>query len=194
MDTTTREIVKTYKKMLAPMGFTVTPTTRSTEPTNRWMPKNKKELEELDLSGVDSQLETVTEKLNQYEKQFISIKEKAVKFMMNSSPNELTRSLYEGVYSKDNINQKAIKLKSNYLDELNQLKSYLVALRLEKLQEDMCKKLSVQVDNITDLKVERDVNGVSVNIFVDLEQKPKVEPVTKPFGGNQNTTKNFHNK
>jgi hypothetical protein len=154
-----REMAKFYKNLLEPMGFTVVPVDekeKKKEPA--WKPADTSEFEAMNSAQITKKIKTLKEREDQLNRQMLDIKQKAVEFLNNREPNDLTSSLYTGTYGKNVVPGNVISVTSEELRETQHLLKYLADLRLKTQQQELSNELAEKL-NIKSAEVLTPIGG-----------------------------------
>ena len=138
-----KDIIEMYKKLLYPMGYTLTrieqPVLPDWEPAKEEIAKYKgmlvAELEK-ELGLIKSYEELLTKNAEE-------MKLKTINYFADRVPNEFSRRLYTGamVGSKYQFNSKAVNVVDPLIQELTKKKNYLLKLIAQKEQQKVISDL-----------------------------------------------------
>jgi len=146
------EILKTYRKILDPMGYIVVEKPR---PQGKdWQPVK----EEVDkYAGMNAQelggvISGMKETKKAQEHTLIETKKELIKFFDQEGPNTLTNSLYSGnIGGRKVINHQIVVVESEHLTKMSKLLGYLERLMGIKVMDELTAKAKTRVADIKEI-------------------------------------------
>jgi hypothetical protein len=162
------EIVNVYRKLLDPMGYNVVPKLTSKElEANIWAPPESEEIY-LKMSSIELEKKIQDLKVQQSNmaKELGNIKEKVIVEMNKIAKNEVTDSLYTGMYAANAINKNAIRIESHTADYLSKMIGYLQNRKKEMLIRETLDILRKEVKTITSVEVVKLLGGTELKVMV----------------------------
>jgi hypothetical protein len=162
------EIVNVYRKLLDPMGYNIIPKLTSKElEANIWTPPEAEEIY-LKMSSIELEKKIQDLKVQQSNlaKELGNIKEKVIAEMNKIAKNEVTDSLYTGMYAANAINKNAIRIESHTADYLSKMIGYLQNRKKEMLIRETLDILRKEVKTITSVEVVKLLGGTELKVMV----------------------------
>jgi hypothetical protein len=161
------EIVNLYRKLLEPMGYNVVP-----KPTDKdleakaWKPADAETLSKMSSVELEKNIQDLKAQQTNLNKKMSDIKEKVITTMNQLAKNEITESLYTGMYAANAINKQAIKIESAVLVEISKRIDYLQNKKKDALMKETFETLKKEVKDITNIEVVKQLGGPELKVSI----------------------------
>jgi predicted nucleic acid-binding Zn-ribbon protein len=161
------EVVNLYRKLLEPMGYNVIPKPTEKELDAKiWKPADAEAFNKMASVELEKHIQDLKAQQTSLNKKMADIKDKVTELMNQLAKNEVTESLYTGMYAQNAISKQAIRIESAALADLSKRIDYLQNKKKEALIKETFEALRKEVKDITDIEVVKQLGGPELKVSI----------------------------